>query len=207
MQEKVLNQKSKKLLALLGQKGVIDGFYLAGGTGLALCLGHRKSIDFDWFSKDNFDSQHLRRKLAQLGKIIVRGEEKGTLDLTLLGINLTFLHYPYRILFPLSNYGGIKIADYRDIACMKLDALSARGSKKDFIDLYFVLKKIPFEKLLQLFERKYKGIEINKLHILKSLSYFADARKEPMPLMIKKIEWQEIEKYFTNLARETLRKA
>ena len=75
---------------------------------------------------------------------------------------------------------------------MKLEAISSRGSKKDFIDLYFILEQLSLEKLLKLFDRKYKGINYNKMHLLKSLAYFKEAEEEPMPKMIKNISWKNI---------------
>ena len=75
---------------------------------------------------------------------------------------------------------------------MKIDAISSRGSKKDFIDLYFLLEKYKLEELIGFFEKKYSGIKYNKLHIFKSLVYFDDAENEPMPVMTQKAEWEKI---------------
>jgi hypothetical protein len=96
------------------------------------------------------------------------------------------------LLFPLIKFGGIKLADERDIAAMKIDAISSRGNKKDFIDLFFLLEKYSLTELIDFFEKKYKDIEYNKLHIFKSLVYFNDAESEPMPIMIKKAEWETV---------------
>ena len=87
-----------------------------------------------------------------------------------------------------------------DIASMKIDAISSRGSKKDFIDLYFLLKKYSLAELIGFFEKKYTGVKYNRLHILKSLAYFSDADNEPMPHMIKPIEWEDVK---NNIYRET----
>lgn len=84
--------------------------------------------------------------------------------------------------------------DERDIAAMKIDAISSRGSKKDFIDIFFLLKKYSLEEIIEFFEKKYSEINYNKLHILKSLVYFADADNEPMPIMIQSIGWVEVKK-------------
>lgn len=89
------------------------------------------------------------------------------------------------------------MADSRDIGCMKIDAISSRGSKRDFIDLFFICQKIiPLEKLLRLFGKKYKSVSYNRMHILKSLSYFEDAEKEPMPKMIISINWEKVKPFF-----------
>jgi len=204
MHKQVINQKTEQLLKLLVESKIINDFYLAGGTALALQFGHRKSIDLDWFNKNDFNTQKLRKKLSEIGKVIIEAEEDNTLDLTLSNVKLTFLGYAYNLLFPLIGYQGIKLADYRDIACMKLDTVSARGSKKDFIDLYFILQKISFNELFELFERKYSKIKFNKLHILKSLNYFLDADKNPMPVMIEDIKWREVKNYFKDLTKKML---
>ncbi|MFH0906699.1 MAG: hypothetical protein V1829_00390, partial [bacterium] len=81
---------------------------------------------------------------------------------------------------------------------------SSRGSKKDFIDLYFIFKEISFDELFELFEKKYSKIKFNKLHILKSLNYFIDADKNPMPIMIEDISWREVKNYFKNLTNKIL---
>ena len=90
------------------------------------------------------------------------------------------------------KFEGIKLADEWDIACMKIDAISSRGSKKDFIDLYFLLEKYNLLELLAFFERKYSDIKFNKMHIFKSLIYFDDAEDEPMSIMIKEVKWKEV---------------
>ncbi len=192
MRQEIVNKKTKSLLEKLRKEKILKDFYLAGGTALALQCWHRKSIDLDWFTQKNFNTDKLKRKLSQFGKIIIESEEKNTLNLILSGVKLSFLNYPYKLLFPLINWQGIKLADERDIVCMKLSAISSRGSKKDFIDLFFILKKYSLSDLLKLFNKKYQNIKYNKLHILKSLIYFADADNEPMPIMLKKIDWKEI---------------
>ena len=184
MYQKVINKRTERLLATLAKSSLIKDFYLGGGTALALQCGHRKSVDL------------------RIDKIVIDSEEKNTLNSVLAGVKLSFFSYPYRLLFPLLKWNGIKIADWRDIACMKLDAVSSRGSKKDFIDLYFILHKLSLDELLKLFEKKYKNIEFNKLHILKSLVYFVDADNEPMPVMLKDIEWQKIKNYFQKLTEK-----
>ena len=204
MFQEVIDQKAKRLLATLTKSGVIEDFYLAGGTALALQLGHRKSIDLDWFKQDSFNTDKLKKSLAKLGEIKVESEENDTLNLNLSGMKLSFLGYPYKMLFPALVWQNIKIVDYRDIACMKLDAISSRGSKKDFIDLYFILQSIAWQELFKLFAPKYKAIKYNKVHILKSLIYFVDADKEPIPIMLKDINWQKVKSYFKQVIKEEL---
>ena len=192
MYEEILKQKTKLVFNKIVKIKTIGSFYLAGGTALALQFGHRESIDLDWFSKKSFSTKLLKKELSKLGNLRIDSEEEGTLNCSLDNVKLSFFEYPYRILFPLIGYEGIKIADFKDIACMKLDAISSRGSKKDFVDLYFLLKEKSLEDFLIFFNKKYKGIEYNKLHLLKSLVYFKEAEADPMPKMIKEINWEKI---------------
>ena len=91
---------------------------------------------------------------------------------------------------------GIKAADLRDIGCMKIDAISSRGMKRDFIDLFFICKElISLKNLISLFKRKYKSVNYNTMHILKSLVYFEDAENNPMPRMTVPVSWQEIKSF------------
>lgn len=205
MREEVINKKTERLLSALAQSGLVNDFYLAGGTALALQYGHRKSVDLDWFSRKSFDTAKLKKGLAELGRIIVSSEEKDTLNLSINSVKISFIGYPYKLLFPFLSWHGVKLADHRDIACMKLDAASSRGSKKDFIDLYFFLQNYSLAYLLKLFEKKYKNIKYNKLHILKSLTYFTDANREPMPIMIENVSWTEVKKYFQEIAKSMVK--
>lgn len=205
MYEKVLDSKTKHLFEKIKKTKIPKIFYLAGGTGLALQFGHRKSIDLDWFSKKPFPTKDLKNELGLLGRFKIDQEEKDTLNCILSGVRLSFFEYPYKVLFPFLKYRNIKIADFRDIACMKIDAISSRGSKKDFIDLYFILEQLSLEKLLKLFDKKYKKIEYNKLHILKSLTYFKETEKNPLPIMIRKISWDIVKKEIQKKAKNYLK--
>lgn len=195
MYEKVINAKTKRVLESLEKIEIIKNFYLAGGTALALQLGHRKSIDLDLFSRENFSTKRLKAILSQLGKLKIYSEEKRTLNANLNGVKISFLGYKYKMLFPLVEYSkNLKLAGTQDIACMKIDAVSSRGNKKDFIDLYFLLKKYSLEEILSFFDKKYQEIEYSRLHILKSLIYFQDAEGDPMPLMLKSASWDEVKR-------------
>jgi len=196
MFKKVISKDAENCLAILSKSQFINDFYLGGGTAMALQLGHRISNDLDFFSQKEFNTKILIQKIKKLGKFSVRGEEWGTLYGEFQKTKITFFYYPYPLLFPIKKFKGIKIADMFDIACMKIDAISSRGIKKDFVDLYFMSQKKGLPHLLKLFEKKYKSVNYNTIHILKSLVYFEDARRSPMPKMIKKCSWKNIERYF-----------
>lgn len=183
-----INSETKRVLEKIAENRIAANFYLAGGTGLAIQLGHRISIDLDWFSYDDFSNDGLK------------GEEEGTIHGIIDGVRASFLRYGYKLLFPLLDFENVKMADERDIAAMKIDAVSSRGSRKDFVDIYFLLGKYSLSELIGFFEKKYADIKYNKLHILKSLTFFEDAEGEPMPAMIKPMNWNEAKK---KIAAET----
>lgn len=204
MFEQSISSETKLVLEKIVQSGLADNFYLGGGTALAIELGHRQSIDLDWFSESDFSNGTIKEKLSGLGRLEIVGEEDGTLNAVLDGVKITFLRYRYQLLFPTVEFEKIQLADERDIAAMKIDAASSRGSKKDFIDLYFLLKKYTLSELIGFFEQKYEGIEYNKLHILKSLVYFEDADSEPMPIMIQSADWKAMREIIQNKVNELM---
>lgn len=169
------------------------GFYLAGGTGLALQLGHRKSIDLDFFTASYPPHIELLQALKPHSPIVMH-ETEGTLDVQINTVKVSFLRYEYPLVNNLNEYDLLKIASVLDIACMKLSAVSSRGSKKDFVDISFILEKYSFDELFQAFEKKFAGIKYQKLHLLKSLLYFNDADVDPDPDYLVHTDWESIKK-------------
>lgn len=193
----VLPEEIPGHLETLSRSGALAPFYMAGGTGLALQLGHRRSVDLDFFTRDPFDPSDLAAKIAAIGHFSIESKSEGTLHGLFHDIKLSFFNYPYPLLRDLHYFSGVSIADVIDIGCMKIDAISSRGSRKDFIDLYAISTEIvSLHEMLRFFEMKYKGIEYNKVHILKSLVYFIEAEEEPLPQMLKRIEWNEVKNFF-----------
>lgn len=204
MHPETINKKTKSVLAKIKKLDWIKNFYLAGGTALAIQLGHRESVDLDFFSKDDFSISKIKEKLSGIGELSIDYEEAGTLSGVLDGVKISFFHYGYNQIFPLINYGEILLADERDIAAMKIDTISSRGSKKDFTDIYFLVKKYPLSQLIGFFEEKYKTIKYNKLHILKSFVYFKDAEKDPSPLMLAAFDWEKAKREIEREAKACL---
>src|SRR3989344_9365292 len=157
-----------------------DRFYLAGGTGLALQIGHRDSVDFDFFTKENFDTFNLYKELLEVfgqENVVKTLEEKGTLSIILNEkIKLSFFSWPYRLLEPLIKEEFLDTAGIIDIGCMKLSAVTGRAVEKDYIDLYFILKQISLTTLLSKAKEKMPDLDYNL--ILKSIIYFDDVVKE-----------------------------
>ena len=109
---------------------------------------------------------------------------------------MSLLHYPYPLLFPLRQFDRMSVADSRDIACMKLDAIGNRGSRRDFVDLWLAAKTYGLREIIDWFAIKYASVSYSRTHLFKSLTYFADAEQEPMPDMLSPIEWTDVTQYF-----------
>jgi hypothetical protein len=181
---------------------ILRDFYLAGGTALALHLGHRRSVDLDFFSAEPFDENTLIANLGNLPQISVLSTSPHTVYLHVSSTKVSFIGYDYPLLFPLARFQGLHVADVRDIACMKLSALASRGSRRDFVDLYVVAREYGIPQLLGLFQQKFIKTNFSVLHLHKSLTYFADAEKEPMPDMLQLLAWKDVKEFFLREVRK-----
>jgi len=173
--------------------GLLEAWTLAGGTALALQLGHRYSEDLDFFSSDSFDPDRVLHRLSDVGHVAIQSRSSETLHATLDGLRLSFRRAQAPLLFPGASYRGLLVADPRDIAVMKVIAIGGRGSRKDFIDLYVYLRGgTTLGSVFELLGRRFATLDYNEYHLLKSLVFFEDAETEPMPNMIRKIDWNEV---------------
>lgn len=195
-----IHAEAERTLESLRTTGVLEPFYLGGGTGLALRLGHRRSNDLDFFSSDPTDPDALIRNMRTLPDFAVAAVAPDTLHATLRQTKLSFLVYPYPVLFPLAVFLGVNVANPRDIACMKIAAIASRGVRRDFIDLYFVAKQHGLPRTIEWFRQKYAQVNYSLTHVLKSLTYFEIADKEPMPEMLAHSSWEEVKEFFSREA-------
>ncbi len=193
MHPKVLSADAWKVVRSLDRKSLLDGWMLAGGTGLALQFGHRYSEDLDFFRTGAFETDRLAGTLSRIGTVDVQSRSAGTLHVSLDGMRVSYLRAQAPFLFPGTPYRGLTLADPRDIAVMKVVAIGGTGSRKDFVDLYFYLRGADgLASVLSLLKRRFTGIDYNEYHLLKSLVYFDDAESEPMPRMIEDVPWKTV---------------
>lgn len=206
---KALLPDTIRALKLASQVEIVKKSYLAGGTALALLLGHRISQDLDFFTKEEFDEKVLVQNLEKLPEF----KEDGTAWRTVWGkirkTKFSLFYYQYPLIQKTINFSGIQILDKKDIAAMKIHALEDRGTKRDFIDLYFLAKEFSLEQMLKFYDQKYGVLEKHLYIILRSMDYFAEAEIEDMPDMLIPVSWEEVKKFFQNqvltLAREKLK--
>ncbi len=179
----VLPRGWTRAAADLEARSVLQDFYLAGGTGLAFHLGHRRSIDMDLFREAEFSGTNIRDRLRGLAGQQNLETSVGTLHMELHGIKISLLHYPYPLLFPTRKFQSIAVADPRHIACMKLDTIANRGRRRDFVDLYVAAQAFGIREIFAWFENKYSALSYNRTHLFKALTYFGDAERDPLPDM------------------------
>jgi hypothetical protein len=192
----ILSRAQARLLPnLVGLKS--RGFYLAGGTALALHLGHRSSVDFDFYSSEPFEPElllsEINRRVTETTQIQVK---ENTLILECDKVQVSAFYYPYRMLKPLEDSGDILLASVEDIAAMKVIAIIQRGRRRDFIDIFYLIDKLGLKKLLALAERKYP--DFNLYLALQALTYFEDAERENEARAIRtRVPWKTVKNSIT----------
>ena len=197
MRTDILNQEQKSALAILKGNVEVGKFYLAGGTALALHLGHRYSEDFGFFTEQAFEVETLLRNLQQLGNCQEVKQSPGTLFLQFETIKCSFIFYKYALLDPpVISPWDFGIVTIREIGAMKIMAIGGRGKRRDFIDLYFIARDFGLEKVWQDFAVKYASTGYEPYHFMSALTYFADAELDNMPQMISKVNWKDVKKFF-----------
>lgn len=200
----ILTDAQREVIAHLGKALAHTDFYLAGGTAVALQLGHRSSMDLDWFVDKLGDPEILFRRLTSCDiDFEVQSVSPETVYIKVNTIEASFMGYDYPLIQPKVFWPeyGIHLAGLDDIACMKLSAIALRGSRKDFVDLHYLITHIrSLEDYLQLYVKKYKNRDIG--HVIRSLVYFADAEGEPPLKMIKPVIWKKLESDFEQWVKD-----
>jgi len=200
----------KKRLTLLPKLNFLKemGFYLAGGTALALQIKHRLSVDFDFYNQKKFDSAGIYQKFQtqKPKKLLLDTMAENTLILEINAVGISLFSYNYPLLKPFITSEYLNIASLEDIAAMKLIAIIQRGIKRDFIDLYFLCGLLGLEKIMDLTKHKYTGF--NKYLACQALVYFRDAEeKQTREInLLRPLEWENVKKYFVTEVAQLKRK-
>ena len=204
---KTLLPDTLRAIQLVSGVSEIKKAYLAGGTALALQIGHRISVDLDFFTKEEFNETTLSTKLASLPEFIQDGTAQWTVWGKISQTKFSRFYYKYPLLEPTFSFEVIKLASLADIAAMKIHAIEDRGTRRDFVDVYFLSKRYTLEEMLTFYQKKYSVLEDHLYSILRSLDYFEDAEQEKqMPKMIFKVNWEEIKEYFRKETRQIIDK-
>lgn len=203
----ILDEARQSVLPHLGP--IKDmGFYLAGGTALALQIGHRDSVDFDFFIDRDFDTGDLYEKLSSFLKDfkIERGhEDENTLYIEInKSIKCSFITYRYPLIGQLIDTGTMNLASIEDIGCMKLTTIFARAKLRDYIDIYYILQKTNLENLLNLMNVKIP--HVNSALVLRSLVYTDDLETDAIQFKNGfNLDIKDAQKYFVQVSKEYLK--
>ena len=203
----VLPGDAQAALAALGKSGLVSDAYLAGGSALALHFGHRYSIDFDFFSPQSFDPKKLSARLSALGSFTEEVAKGISLIGVFRGVKMSYFQYDYPLIAQTTQYLGVSVAHPHDIAAMKLVAITDRGTRKDFVDLYeLVHNGVSFVDMFRFYDTKYKLFQTNRFTLMKALTYFDEADADTMPQMIRSIRWEEVKQFFQTESMQLAKK-
>lgn len=208
---KALTPATRDAFHLLNELELIKDFYLAGGTGLALHFGHRFSVDLDFFS-DNVkavgsDQRSALRSVLDDPTLEITYDKDSTFVVVWRGVGVSFFRLNlYPLVQPTLLVDNVRLASVEEIGAMKLAAVIDRGTRKDMVDLYFLLQHVSLDSLFQVAAVKYAKVRSFPVSATRALSYFDDAESLPMPQMIDKTPWSKMKNFLEAKAVEAGRK-
>lgn len=169
----------------------LQQFSLVGGTALALHFGHRRSIDFDFFTPDSFDVEALADTLSrELPQFATSGMNKGGINASIGDLKVDFVTYRYPLLAQPETQDGIRMFSLPDIVGMKLSAITNRGARKDFYDLHALIQHLGVDALIDIYRQKYPSHD--PMIVLRSMIYFDDAEEDADPDLLISKNWEEV---------------
>ncbi|WMN11297.1 nucleotidyl transferase AbiEii/AbiGii toxin family protein [Marivirga salinae] len=196
-----ITNETLDLLKSLTSENLLTDFFLVGGTALALQIGHRKSIDLDFFSSTAFDSNQIQNLLINKYQFQIDYQAENTILGYINDVKIDFISHQYPQLAKIENIEGLRLANIKDIGAMKLNAICNRGSKKDFVDIFLLMDTFSLGELILFYQKKYN--QTNSIMVLKSILFFDDAELEPEPIYLsKQIVWEDIKEKITTEAKK-----
>ena len=180
-----------ELLKVLMRQPLLDQMKLVGGTSLALQYGHRRSVDLDFFGHTTEDVEELTSMMKDCANdVVCVHHTKNIKTFFLNNVKVDVVNYDYKWIDDSVVSGGLRLASPKDIAAMKVNAVIGRGTKKDFVDIFFLLRHYSFDEIMQFYQQKYT--DGSEYRALLSMTYFADAESQPMPFMFEQADWETI---------------
>jgi hypothetical protein len=202
-----LSPRAQELLGRYAERPWGEDFYLAGSAALALYIGHRPVRDLDLMGGTNRLTPPDRRDL--LGDLLaitpeteVETARDGYLYVRQSGVGVRFFYYPYPLAEPFEELSGFAVASAVDLGLMKLGAIISRGTRRDFVDLFLLCRRIPLAELLARADDKFGHVRDFPLQALKGLADLSEAEAEPMPRLAVPVDWAEIEAWLRHEVRE-----
>ncbi len=201
LQLQTINPDTLELLRKLSMLPELSRMRLVGGTALALQFGHRQSVDLGFFGEITDTHDEIVNKISEFGSCSVLNNQKSILQLVVSGIKVDVVDYSlYKWIDSPVCENGIKMASVHDMAAMKINAIEGRGSRKDFVDVYMLLKKFSLGEILGFYKQKYPNYSI--FRALLSLTFFEDAERESMPVMFIEDSWEQMKKCILSVVEE-----
>jgi Nucleotidyl transferase AbiEii toxin, Type IV TA system len=185
-----VSESTLAILKFIMNNPTFDQFNLVGGTALALQIGHRLSVDLDLFGIEDLNQNKILTELQKYGEVKEGNKSEIFYGVFLDDLKIDFLKYTYSQYLPTVELDGIRMLSKLEISAMKLSAIGSRGTKKDYVDIYFLLQEFSLKQMLEAFSTKYP-IQ-NNIHAFKSLTYFDDAERTEMPTMLNDTTWEDI---------------
>jgi predicted nucleotidyltransferase component of viral defense system len=195
------------LLKELMEVPALEPFALVGGTTLALRYGHRSSVDLDLFYHDSFDKPRIVKNLEEVFKQRFLYKQEHTqfgIFCFIDNIKVDIVHYPHLPIAPIEIEKGIRFYSSSDIAAMKIQAILGRGKKKDFWDLYELLKHFSLQQIIDLHKQKYPS-QMLAISIPHAITYFVDAEESETPVSFNKQTWESIKKEISKTVNDYLK--
>ncbi len=192
-----LSPRAQELLGRYAGRPWGEDFYLAGSAALALYIGHRPVRDLDLMGGTNRltppDRRDLLGDLLAIEQTEVETARDGYLYVRQSGVGVRFFYYPYPLAEPFEDLSGFAVASAVDLGLMKLGAIISRGTRRDFVDLFLLCRRIPLADLLARADDKFGHVRDFSLQALKGLADLSEAEAEPMPRLAVPVDWAEVE--------------
>lgn len=201
LHKETIDTSTLELLRKLQSLPELSQTRLVGGTALALQLGHRKSIDLDFFGQMDTSLDELTFIISDFAQVKPIASSRMMRFLIVNDVKVDIVSYPYPWIEDPVREEEIVLAGIKDIAAMKLSAITNRGTRKDFVDLYYLLQHYTLRELLGFYKSKYSDSQL--FTVIKSLTYFDNAEKDPMPKMLRSADWDVIKQKITAEIRKT----
>jgi predicted nucleotidyltransferase component of viral defense system len=191
LQLRTIEPNTLELLKSLQKEPFLAQNFLVGGTALALQMGHRFSIDLDLFTHEPFDATSLLDDMKAKYRVQPLTVTNTIFITVTEDVKVDVVHFKYPFAFPIIHDEGVRMADIRDIAAMKLDAVTKRGSRKDFFDMYYLFEKFEPTQILEWYNQMFR--HSTSFHVIMSLTYFDDAELTENPIVFdKKVTWNKV---------------
>lgn len=192
LQTQTIKPGTLGLLTRLMAVPELGEFNLAGGTSLALQIGHRESYDLDFFGNRPFTYQEINDLVSTSGEVKIIHQTKNILILSVDGVKVDFVNYRYPLLETPLIIDGLRLLKQKDIGAMKLAAITNCGKKRDFFDLFFLLRQFSMAELISSYREKFN--DGNEWLVGKSITWFEDAEKDEDVKVFEPVPWAEVKK-------------